>query len=636
MDASQSKKVMRHPFTIISTLLIALLSQAQEFQQKEIATEIVSATVFIRGAHVTRYGKSIVPAGKTVITISGLSPFLNSKSISVRAEGAFTVLGVNHKLDYFNELRKNDQVDSLGQEIEKIDVRFLEIQNKIDVLKTKQDLMNSNKNLAGTNGVSIDELMKAVSFFEAETQIIKEHLLGHNLERKRLQEKRVLINRQINDVNADKQLPTSVIEIRVDAKETVKGNFEVSYPVENAGWFPKYDIRVVDVSKPLGLEYKADVYQNTGVDWENVKLRLSTADPNASGVAPELSTWFLNYERNTRFQAFDDIESKKLQFRQDEYRTVTGRITDESGEGLPGANVVIKGSTTGTTTDLDGNYKLLVSGTDELVFSYVGFESQQVQVGGRSKVDIALGGAYELSEVVVMGYGSSGGAPGASSRVYTPKPKAEVITTTTVRNQTSFTFELDAPYSVGSNAEKITVDLRKHQIDADYQYYAVPKLDKDAFLIAQLVDWNQYNLLAGEVNLFFEGTYVGQTILDPKAFSDTLDISLGRDKGISIDRVKLEEFSKRRTLGSSKIDSRGFKIMLRNQKDQEVNLKVFDQIPVSVVNDISIDLIEVTDGSLDEKSGGIVWELSLPSQSQKELQLQYDVKYPKKERVILE
>lgn len=88
-------------------------------------------------------------------------------------------------------------------------------------------------------------------------------------------------------------------------------------------------------------------------------------------------------------------------------KTVSGRVVDDTGEGLPGVNVVLKGTTTGTTTDLDGNYRLSVNDNDVLIFSYVGFEAQEVSVGARSVVDISLSGATELQEVVIVGYGES-------------------------------------------------------------------------------------------------------------------------------------------------------------------------------------------------------------------------------------
>lgn len=86
-------------------------------------------------------------------------------------------------------------------------------------------------------------------------------------------------------------------------------------------------------------------------------------------------------------------------------RTVSGKVTDDGGEALPGVNVVIKGTTTGTTTDLDGNYRLSVDEGATLVFSFVGFETQEVEVGARTTIDISMGGATELQEVIVTAQG---------------------------------------------------------------------------------------------------------------------------------------------------------------------------------------------------------------------------------------
>ena len=86
-------------------------------------------------------------------------------------------------------------------------------------------------------------------------------------------------------------------------------------------------------------------------------------------------------------------------------RTVSGKVTDDSGDGLPGVNVVIKGTTTGTTTDLDGNYRVTVNDDDVLVFSFVGFETQELNVGARTVVDLSMSGVTELQEVIVTAFG---------------------------------------------------------------------------------------------------------------------------------------------------------------------------------------------------------------------------------------
>ena len=208
--------------------------------------------------------------------------------------------------------------------------------------------------------------------------------------------------------------------------------------------------------------------------------------------------------------------------------------------------------------------------------------------------------------------------------------------TTVIENQTTVEFAVEIPYTIKSNGEKLMVELKKYNIDANYQYYAIPKLDKDAFLVAQMTDWDQYNLLEAEVNLYFEDAFIGRTILEARSLKDTLTLSLGRDKNIVIGRSKIEQFSKRKAMAGSGHETRGFKTVIRNKKSQPIKLTVFDQIPVSIMNDINVTPTELTNGTLDEKTGKVVWELHLEPQQQKELLLQYEVKYPKRERVLLE
>lgn len=178
--------------------------------------------------------------------------------------------------------------------------------------------------------------------------------------------------------------------------------------------------------------------------------------------------------------------------------------------------------------------------------------------------------------------------------------------------------------------------MKTHQIESIYEYYAIPKLDKDAFLVAQIIDWDRYNLLEGEANLYFEDAFVGRTVLDAKSLNDTLRISLGRDKSIVIGREKNEQFSRRKPIGSNIVESRGFRIMVRNKKSQAIKLTIFDQIPVSIMSDITVDALEITSGQLDANTGEVKWELMIDGQQQKDLTLQYEVKYPKREKVLLE
>ncbi len=86
-------------------------------------------------------------------------------------------------------------------------------------------------------------------------------------------------------------------------------------------------------------------------------------------------------------------------------KTITGTVTDDTGLPLPGANVIIKGTSSGTQTDFDGNYTVSANVGQTIAFSYVGFSAKEVKVGSQNKIDVSLQpDAAALEEVVVTGY----------------------------------------------------------------------------------------------------------------------------------------------------------------------------------------------------------------------------------------
>jgi uncharacterized protein (TIGR02231 family) len=281
----------------------------------------------------------------------------------------------------------------------------------------------------------------------------------------------------------------------------------------------------------------------------------------------------------------------------------------------------------------------LPNGAKSIVFSFIGLKTQEAPIIGE-RVDIQMmEDVTQLSEVVTTAYGLSGRVSGVRIRGANSDSRggySQPIITTVIENQTTVEIEVKTPYSIKSNGEKLLVELKKHSIDALYQYYAIPKIDKDAFLIARILNWDQYNLLEGEANLYFEDAFVGRSILNAKALDDTLNISLGRDRSIIIGREKVKDYTRRRAIGSNVLESRGFNIIVRNKKSQPINLTLFDQIPVSVINDITVEATSLGGGYHDLPTGKITWELEIAPQQQKELTMQYEVRYPKRERVLLE
>ncbi|NJN28050.1 MAG: mucoidy inhibitor MuiA family protein [Cyclobacteriaceae bacterium] len=624
-------------YLILIAMLLAHQTFSQSFTERELKTKITEVTIYVQGGLITRTGKLDIGQGKSILRMKALSPYINDKSIQVKATGDLTILSVNHKLNFLSSLKKDEKIDSLKKQIEALEFEKLSTEYRLQILSEKQSLLNENKNLGGeTSGAPLTQIKQAIEFYDRELTSIKNEEITARLQIRSLNKEKEKIEKEIASVQGNAELPTSEIEIRVDAKNKNIGNFNVTYLVANTGWYPKYDLRVASVDQPLKIKYKADIYQNTGIDWENVHLKLSNGNPNESGVAPELKTWHINYARNSilNLSTYGVISHVA--------RNVSGKILDEKGQPLHGAMVQVMASNVGTVTDVDGNYALtLPNGATHLFISFIGYIPQELaitspNINARLQLDIMA-----LEEIVTIGYGTEDALQKKHAAVKIRgnsgiARQPDAMPATTIENQTTVEFDVVEPYSVKSDGDKHSVDINSFEIETIYEYYAVPKLDKDAFLIARIINWDQYNLLEGEANLYFEDAYVGRSMLDARSLNDTLNISMGRDKSIVIGREKVNDFTKYKTIGSNKIESRGYKIIARNKKSQQIKLTLFDQLPLAAISDISVTANDLSNGKLEEKTGEVTWELKLQPQQQMELNLNYEVKYPKNEKIILE
>ncbi len=204
------------------------------------------------------------------------------------------------------------------------------------------------------------------------------------------------------------------------------------------------------------------------------------------------------------------------------------------------------------------------------------------------------------------------------------------------QNQTSVDFIVPVPYSVKSNGKSTLIDLNEYEVPAIFEYFAVPKLDKDAFLLARVYDWDQYSLLPGPMNLYFEEGYVGKSMLNPGVSDDTLNLSLGRDKSIVIERTKVADFSKRKAIGMNVVESRGYEIEIRNTKKQDIQITFYDQLPISGSSEIEVRTLKVGDADFNAATGVLKWNEKIPTQSSQKWSFQFEVRYPKKLKIQLD
>ncbi len=620
---------------LLMAVTIFFITIAAKAEDQKIESKVQKVVVFLNGAQVTRTAMVNVNAGTSTLVFGNISPDIDVQSMQVHSSGEFTILSVKHEMNYLNEQVKQKRVEDLKAQQKVLRDKIALKSSFLSIYEEEANMLRKNQVITGQNAnLDIIKLKQALDFQTEQLVDLKKKEQAVNDEVELLDIELQKYNRQIADIMKGSSTATSNILVTVSSKSNLQSQFTLKYVVHNASWFPTYDIRAKDVNSPISISYKANVSQHSGEEWKNIKLTLSTGNPTVSGNKPELNPYFLNFGMY--------------------YRPLDGAITNTHGrlvgsdDGLAviGATVKVKGTSIGTVTDVNGNFSLqLPNNAQTLVFSYIGYVTQEVPITS-NLIQVRLNPSVsQLSEVVVSGYstesasyGLSGTASGVQIRgVASDKLQSTIpIGVAQTENQTNVEFNIDNPYSVPSDGKQYTVEINQLDLNASYQYAVAAKLSTDVFLTAKLTDWNKYNFLSGEANLFFEGTFIGKSLINTNATTDTLNLSLGADKNIVVTRKSLKDLTERQSLGSNKKDTRDWQIEIKNRKNQPVNLLVEDQVPVSQNSSIEVETQELSGGQLDKLTGKVIWSFALKVQDDKKLELKYQVKYPKNQSVIIQ
>lgn len=632
---------MKRTLLLLLGLGAATLSAAGE---QKVKTSVEQVTLFIDGAQVTRSRQIDLPAGNSTVVFTGLSPYLDDKSMQVSAKGPFTVTAVNRVFNHTDSLERSTRRQALEQEIDKTQQLLNRLKASREVVDAESELLKTNCSVANRNvATPLAAIRELNEYYAARLEELKSKALSLDAEEEKINERRRQILAELVNLGGKQSVPMSEVEVRIEAPAACRGSFTLTYYVRNAGWFPSYDIRSGGLSEPVEISYKANIFQNTKEEWKNVALTLSSSNPTTGSIAPQLRTWWLDYGlAPPRYNL--NLTSN----------TVSGIVFDEQREPLPGATVMVPGTTVGTSTDVQGRYSITVpNGATSLQFSYVGYTPRTERITGNSMNVTMQEDATALDEAVVVGYGVSnqlaGAAPGvrirgtaASDRKVVEVDFADfdaesaVMEVEQTQNQLGYEFEIRQPYTIPSDGKSVAAEIGRFDLPAAYIYQSTPKIDKDAFLVAEATGWEKLNLLQGEANVYFENTFVGKSILDPGQTSDTLRFSMGRDRSIRIERTKENDYSSRRAIGSNQTQTVAWKFTVRNTRPEPVVLTLTDQLPVSRNSTIAVSAEELSGGRLDKESGIVAWRLELKPGEQRELHLRYAVKYPKGRSLAIE
>ncbi|MBX2907726.1 MAG: DUF4139 domain-containing protein [Taibaiella sp.] len=523
----------------IALLLTTVIANAQTNYK----LNIEQATVFLHGAQLTGSTKVHFSKGENEIIFTNVAGDINTQSLTVNAGPGVAVESAVFSNDYLATEVLSPKAKEIKDSIEILTDERTLTANKIAVLNEQVAALQTNKKVGGENsGLSVAELTKLLDLIgsKMEGYLNQKHKLDGVL--KKTDERIALLRKQLEEENKKGFQPGGQIRIKVFAKDAVTNPVVVSYVLNNAGWSPSYDLRVDDISKPASLYYKADIYQNSGISWNNVHLTLSTGNPNEGAQAPTPVPWYLSF-----------------------------------------------------------------------------YEAGVANSGGYNRQN------YSMAPVV-KAYKKPLVAEDAS-----PSSMNEYVTVDNGGISTQFDIEL--PYTIPTDGKQHNVAIKKYDLNATYRYFAVPRMDKDAFLQAQITNWEDMNLMPGQTNIFYEGTFVGQGYIDIRNTSDTLTFSLGRDKKVVVKREQDKKKRAVRTIGSNVRETFAYTISVRNTRRDNITLVLEDQLPVSNDKDIVIEDTETGNAEIVENTGMLKWTFNLKPNEVSEARFGYTVKYPKGKQV---
>lgn len=542
---------------IACAFLMAVLTVSAN--EKPVKSTVQRVTVFTQGAQVFRTSNVSLGTGITHLVFTGITPDVNVQSIQAAGKGSFVVTDVKHRIKYPEPAKTPPipkeitiAIKQLEDSLSELGFKSEDIHDRLSAFHLEKDMILKNKLARGEGkSDSLEVLKGAMDFFHQ--RLGELNILIGKAKRDQFKNTNAIqaVNTRLEELRAYRQdtepekpyQPENQVVVTVSCDAPATGVVELSYLVNAAGWTPSYDLRASNTTEPIKIVYKANVYQSTGEDWTNVRMKLSTSNPNRSHIKPELPVWYINYFTAQRHPM----------------ATIPGASRAESMDMV--------------AADKEEDMRKRIS---------------------------------ELS-------------PAQSSANY-----SQIVET-----MANVEFDIKLDYDIPSDGTSHVVSVKAESLPATYIHYLVPKIESEAFLLARITGWENLNLLPGSANLFYDGTYVGQTVINPNIIADTLDLALGRDNAITVKRTRLKDKESNKLLGTEIVRTIAYELRIKNNKSKPINLVMEDQIPVSGSKEIKVELKDAGKADYNADTGGLKWEYKMDALNSKSVKFAYEVTHNK-------
>ncbi|EAY29226.1 mucoidy inhibitor MuiA family protein [Microscilla marina] len=268
---------------------------------KTLTSKITNVTVFKDRAEVTRQASvEGLAAGEYQMVFDKLPKNIDQNSIQVNGKGNATLTNVKFETVHYEETPDLDR-KTLYEEQQNIQDELRLLDDELNRLRKEKEFVDGvGKKLItpATTETTLEldpqKWANMLAYFKTELATVDKAIFGVEKNKRSWENKLNRINHQLQQMGQGKRLSKNQVTVWVEATQETSLALELSYVVYNASWRPVYDLRVSTQDKRMHITYNAIVEQNTGENWNDTLLKLSTAQPQISGQQPSLSPWRIN------------------------------------------------------------------------------------------------------------------------------------------------------------------------------------------------------------------------------------------------------------------------------------------------------------------------------------------------------
>ncbi len=507
--------------------------------------------LYFNGAEIQQTANVNLPKGTSEAVVMNVANHLDENSVQIKSTAKVTILSVrftNQSIEGFDNEYVSESVRPIRDSIQLVEKEIEKNRILKNATLKSVELLDKNQQLSGNN-VNTAELSKLLEYYKSKRYELENQLTQINDQAQKLQKKLSSLKFRMGTASSQNANNRGKLVLQVLNEAAGKVPFQLNYVSYQARWSPFYEIRSEKVNAPITLKYNADVSQNTGVDWNDVKLSLSSGYINQHTQAPTVNPWFISSRKDNIY--------------------------------LQNASIA--------ATNARRERAAFEKNIQTMELSDVEVAKEEIILEDKSLDDVVIVGETHFNVV----------------------------------------FDIDLPYSILSNGKKHSVSLKNIEIPATYQYYVAPRYDTGAYLVGNIQDYGKYNLLPGEANLIFEGMYVGKTTISPERADEKLVLSLGRDKRISTQRKKIAQNTENKSFSSKKVQTFTYEISVQNNKKENINIELEDQIPISTEKEIKVTLTEANGAIFDKEKGTLKWNLTLKPNENHKVRFVYQIESDK-------